>query len=51
MTSEQAHTIVNAILDNLEGRSGFDWWWGDIPEDVQDEIRDDLAAAVERVAS
>lgn len=49
-TGEQIATtsdISAAVLSELEGRKGFDWWWDDLDEDIQQEIRD---ALTERVA-
>jgi hypothetical protein len=45
---ERAERIADEVLDELRGRKGFDWWWDDLYEDIQHEIRD---ALVERVTS
>lgn len=42
----QAERIVAAILTNLDDRSGFDWWWGDIDSATQREIKRTLAKIV-----
>ncbi len=42
-----APDVVEAVLNDLCGRKGFDWAWDDIDEDIQQEIREELA---ERVA-
>jgi hypothetical protein len=34
--------IVEAIIKELNGRGGFDHWWGNIDEDIQDEIIESL---------
>lgn len=41
-----ADRIVAAVLRDLNGRSGFDWWWGDIDPGIKNEIREDLARLV-----
>lgn len=41
--------IVDAVIGDLEGRSGFDGWWGDIDETTQREIRVELAEKVEAI--
>ena len=43
-----ASEIAAAVLSELEGRKGFDWWWDDLDEDIQQEIRE---ALTERVAA
>lgn len=40
-------TIVDALLDDLYGRSGFDAWWDTIDPEVQGEIREELARKLE----
>lgn len=42
-----AKLIVEEVFGELDGRSGFDHWWGPIEEDVANEILD---ALTERVA-
>ena len=37
-----ATDIVEAILNELRGRKGFDWWWDDLEEDIKQEIRESL---------
>jgi len=44
----KAAAIVAAVLRDLEGRKGFDWWWHDIDEDIREEIRAELIVAVRR---
>lgn len=39
-------TPANAIIADLYGRSGFDAWWEEIPPDVQQEIREEIASHV-----
>jgi len=34
--------IVNEIIDALCDRGGFDGWWGNIDEDIQNEIKEEL---------
>jgi len=43
----RAGVIVDAVLEDLEGRSGFDGWWGDIDDAIQREIRVELAEKIE----
>ena len=45
-TGPLASTIVNAVLMELEGRKGFDWWWDDLDEDIRQEITDELKLKV-----
>lgn len=45
-TGPLASTIVTAVMDELEGRAGFDHWWDDIYEDIQQEIIDELKLKV-----
>ena len=33
---------VDNILSIFADRKGFDWWWEDIPEEFQEEIKQDL---------
>lgn len=39
MTTEQAERIVDAILRDLQDRSGIKHAWDEIDADIQDEIR------------
>ncbi len=34
--------IVNEIIDALCNRGGFDSWWENIDEDIQNEIKEEL---------
>ena len=38
--------IVDSVIDDLWDRGGFDGWWCDIDEDIQQEIIDSLTATV-----
>lgn len=49
MSSDQAKKIVKVVLDDLDGRSGFDHWWGGIDVDIQNEIRATLVGLVDGV--
>lgn len=42
-----ASRIVETVLREFSSRKGFDWWWEDIDEDVQQEIREALTALIE----
>lgn len=44
-----ARRIVDAVLRNLDDRSGFDGWWGDLDTDIQAEIRRALRGDVEDI--
>lgn len=44
-----AKLITEEVFSELDGRSGFDHWWGGIEEDVADEILDALTARVQKV--
>ena len=49
MTEHQrAVAIVRAIMDNLYDRSGFDWWYDNIDNDVKREIFLSLVATVKK---
>jgi hypothetical protein len=41
-----ADRAVALILTALEDRRGFDGWWHDIDEEIQDEIKDDLGQQI-----
>ena len=43
----KAEAIADAVLEVLNRRKGFDHWWYDIAEDVQQDIREALAARIE----
>ena len=43
---KRAKKIVKAILTDLEDRSGFDHWWGDIDGPIRTEIRKELTSIV-----
>lgn len=51
MTLEVIHSmnrdIASAIIRNLESRKGFDAFWDDIEEDIQDEILEEIALTIE----
>lgn len=47
---DRVKAAVKAVLDDLNDRSGFDHWWGDIDSDTRREIRSDLAKAIEKAA-
>ena len=46
VTEKLAYVIVDNILQELLGRSGFDDWWDDIDYDIQDEIMNELAKII-----
>jgi hypothetical protein len=43
-----ARVVVEAVLDELRNRKGFDWWWDDLDEDIQVEIVEACVQRVER---
>lgn len=45
--NQKAQVIVEAVLEELKGRSGFDSWWYDIDDGIQEEIMGELVNAVE----
>jgi hypothetical protein len=47
---DRAKAAAEAVLDDLNDRSGFDHWWGDIDGDVQREIRGELAKTIDNAA-
>jgi len=49
--SDRATEAADAVLDELDKRSGFDYWWDDIDSDIQNEIRDTLAKRIDAVYS
>lgn len=51
VTKELAEAVVNAVFDDLDGRAGFDDWWGGIDAEIADEIRRILEEKVLRVLS
>lgn len=47
ISKKEARFVARMVLRNLEGRAGFDHWWGEIDEDIQREIMDDLTGVVQ----
>ena len=43
--------IYDAILDNLNDRKGFDYWYHDIDEDVKDEMKTDISEVIDAIIS
>lgn len=43
-----AKLITEEVFSELDGRSGFDHWWGGIEKDVADEILDELTDRVKK---
>ncbi len=41
--------IVEAIIDELYGRAGFDHWWDQIEQEDVDEIQEELKSLVSRI--
>lgn len=39
MNKKLAKKLVELIFNELNGRGGFDHWWGNIDDDIQDEIK------------
>jgi hypothetical protein len=44
---EKTKVIVEKIIDELNGRGGFDGWWGGVDEDIQNEIKEDLCQIIQ----
>lgn len=44
-----AERIVNALTSDIYGRSGGDWFFDGIDEDVKREMTSDLVAIVQRL--
>ncbi|MBX9877667.1 MAG: hypothetical protein K2Y22_04345 [Candidatus Obscuribacterales bacterium] len=43
LNQQKAFNTLHMLLD----RKGFEWWWSDIAEDVQDEIFQELVKLVD----
>jgi hypothetical protein len=43
--------VVAAVLTGLQDRRGFNYWWGEIDSDIQDEIREELVNVVEPIVA
>ena len=37
---------ANSIISNLCDRSGFDDWWYNLDEDIQDEIKEEIVLEI-----
>lgn len=46
ISKQEARFVARMVLRDLEGRAGFDHWWGGIDADTQHEIMDDLTGVV-----
>jgi len=44
-----SESICEAIITKLLGRKGFDYWFEQIEEDMQQEIKGDLSIEIQRV--
>jgi hypothetical protein len=40
--SDMETEIIDEIINNLCDRSGFDDWWWNIGEDIQNEIKEEM---------
>jgi len=49
MNKKVAEKIRDEVLKALDTRKGFDYWWDNIDEDVQDEISSDLDQVIKDV--
>jgi len=47
--SETAEDVVDGIIEELNGRKGFDHWWYKIDPEIKEEIRMALANRVDDV--
>lgn len=41
-------TPAQKIVNFLQQRKGFDYWWRDIKKDVQDEILEEIAKIIDK---
>jgi hypothetical protein len=39
---------AEAIIDMLSSRGGFDGWWGNIDDDIQEEIIEEITKIIEK---
>jgi hypothetical protein len=46
LSEELPEKIVDAVLENLRGRKGFDWVFDDLDDDIHEEMRADLIDTV-----
>lgn len=46
MDLQESRAAAKRVLEELQGRKGFDWWWHDIEPRVKAEIRQAIAAAI-----
>lgn len=45
----EAQKIAQAVLEELESRKGFDWWWDDLDALVQSEIEQVLTGVIDGI--
>jgi len=46
ITTEQARKAVDIVLEELNGRGGFDHFWDSVDKDIQEEIKETCASQV-----
>lgn len=46
MTIKKADYVADRILSLLNNRKGFDWWWDELDDEIQEEIRASIAWAI-----
>lgn len=43
-----ADRITDEVLRELEDRKGFDWWWDELDDEIQGDIKDALKSRVQK---
>jgi hypothetical protein len=46
-TAELSRRIVCLVINNLNSRKGFDWWWHDVDDETKLELMESLIEQVE----
>ncbi len=49
ITKKLSEKIRDKVLEALGDRKGFDYWWDELDEDIQDEISGYLDQAIQEV--
>jgi len=51
MSPEEAQRIVTTVIETLEGRGGFDWWWEQLEPDLQEDVKAEMQRNILAVSS